>query len=201
MLHFLFSPEPVSAAELIASTILLTRVHMHARERQYPDSGVCLLFPAAVMQHTRIACFCDVGDSNNRLNVLNEYYHPEVHVAAWTTKHNSTGCYSKTNQDLKIYQICSSCCCVAVKPGRGPHVWSQVNAHGGQDINTEPNNILADLRKQYVFLWLFPDPSVCQRTFSNSHPRRHIYYPQTAGRKANRRTFRGGNGGKVVLLF
>lgn len=65
----------------------------------------------------------------------------------------------KIDQDLKIYQSCCSRCCVVVKTGRGPHVGRRVRAHGGQDIDTEPNNILAYFGKQYVFSWLFPLPA------------------------------------------
>lgn len=127
MLHFLFSPEPVSAAALIASTILLTRVHMHARERQYPRFWS--LFPASC---SRDAC-----------------------VRVWLRFYVCI----KINQDLKIYQSCCSRCCAVVKTGRGPYVERRVRAHGGQDIDTEPNNILAYLGKQYVFSWLFPLPA------------------------------------------
>lgn len=78
MLHFLFSPEPVSAAALIASTILPTRVHVHARERRYPPILVS------------ISCFLQQGGG---LRVWRRFY--------FCIK-------KKSIKDLKIYQSCCS---------------------------------------------------------------------------------------------
>lgn len=78
MLHFLFSPEPVSAAALIASTILPTRVHVHARERRYPPILVS------------ISCLQQQGGG---LRVWRRFY--------FCIK-------KKSIKDLKIYQSCCS---------------------------------------------------------------------------------------------
>lgn len=125
MLHFLFSPEPVSAAALIASTILLTRVHMHARGTSIAPILVCFLLPAAGMRRSRLASVLFLHKNQSRFKDLSELL-----FKTW---------WSKQGGDLML--------------GGG------ARAHGGQDIDTEPNNILACLGKQYVFSWLFPLPA------------------------------------------
>lgn len=127
MLHFLFSPEPVSAAALIACTIALTRVHMHARGTSIPPILAS------------ISCFLQQGCG----------------VPAWQRFYFCI----KINQDLEIYQSCCSRCCVAVRTGRGADAGRRARAHGGQDIDAEPSNVLAYLGKQCVFSWLFPVPA------------------------------------------